>query len=64
VAAFAGAHLVVEKREQDGRVHTAVRAVEGDERTAEIARMLSGTASDTSLAHAAELLASAENGVC
>jgi DNA repair protein RecN (Recombination protein N) len=64
VAAFADAHLVVEKREKDGRVHTDVHTVAGDDRTAEIARMLSGTASDTSLAHARELLASAENAVC
>jgi DNA repair protein RecN (Recombination protein N) len=34
-----------------------VRPVSGEERVAEVARMLSGTASATSLAHARELLA-------
>lgn len=64
VAAFADAHLVVEKSESDGRVHTSVRTVSGTERVTEIARMLSGTASDTSLAHAEELLESAAGTVC
>jgi len=59
VAAFADAHLVVEKAEADGRVHTSVHTVSGADRVAEVARMLSGTASDTSLAHARELLDSA-----
>lgn len=59
VAAFADAHLVVEKAERDGRAHTSVRPVEGSERVAEVARMLSGTDSDASIAHARELLESA-----
>jgi DNA repair protein RecN (Recombination protein N) len=57
VAAFADAQLVVEKAEKDGRARTRVRPVSGEERVAEVARMLSGTASATSLAHARELLA-------
>jgi DNA repair protein RecN (Recombination protein N) len=57
VAAFADAQLVVEKGEEAGRASTAVRPVAGDARVAEIARMLSGSASDVSLAHARELLA-------
>jgi len=58
VAAFADAHFVVEKGEDAGRVHTEVRSVSGDERLGELARMLSGSATDLSVAHARELLAS------
>ena len=44
----------------DGRITASqVAAVEGEARLAELARMLSGTASDTALAHARELLADA-----
>ena len=35
---------------------TVLTPVEGDERVAEVARLLSGTATETSLAHARELL--------
>jgi DNA repair protein RecN (Recombination protein N) len=52
----------VEKDEEGGRARTRVRVAAGDERVAEIARMLSGSESDTSLAHARELLASAVSG--
>ncbi|MCR8669868.1 DNA repair protein RecN, partial [Agrococcus sp. HG114] len=56
VAAFAEHHVRVEKG-TDGRITASqVRLVEGDERLAELARMLSGSASDTALAHARELL--------
>ena len=58
VAAFADAQLVVEKAEDAGRAHTSVRAVAGGERVSEIARMLSGSDTDASRAHAEELLAS------
>jgi DNA repair protein RecN (Recombination protein N) len=58
VAAFADAHLVVEKAIEDGRARTGVRAVAGEERIGELARMLSGSETDTSLAHARELLSS------
>ena len=54
VAAFADTHFVVERI---GREAT-VRSVEGDERVAEIARMLGGIGeSDSGRDHAAELLA-------
>ena len=56
VAAFAEHHVRVEKG-TDGRVTASqVSRVEGEERLAELARMLSGTASETALAHARELL--------
>ncbi|SFR97141.1 DNA replication and repair protein RecN [Agrococcus baldri] len=59
VAAFAEHHVRVEKG-TDGRITASqVAAVEGEARLAELARMLSGTASDTALAHARELLADA-----
>jgi DNA repair protein RecN (Recombination protein N) len=58
VAAFADAHLVVEKSRAGGRDRTGVRTVAGEERIAELARMLSGSETDTSLAHARELLSS------
>jgi DNA repair protein RecN (Recombination protein N) len=61
VAAYADAQLVVEKADDAGRARTRVRAVAGDERVAEIARMLSGSDSAASLAHASELLASVES---
>ena len=57
VAAFADSHLVVEKSETGGRVRTGVRSVEAGERVTEIARMLSGSDTEASLAHARELLA-------
>lgn len=59
VAAYADRHLVVTKEERDGRSVTDVRPVEGADREAEIARMLSGGASESLLAHASELLAEA-----
>ncbi|MDZ4169118.1 MAG: DNA repair protein RecN [Coriobacteriia bacterium] len=59
VAAFADAHLVVRKLAQDEGVATTVVPVEGEDRVAEIARMLSGAVSDASRMHAAELLAQA-----
>lgn len=58
VAVFGDAHYVV--RKQDGPVpQTSLERVEGAERTDEVARLLSGTTTDASRAHAAELLASA-----
>jgi DNA repair protein RecN (Recombination protein N) len=60
VAAFADTHLVVDKSPDAGAGVTAtdIRAVEGDDRVRELARMLSGLAdSETGQAHARELLA-------
>jgi DNA repair protein RecN (Recombination protein N) len=56
VAAFATTHVVVQKVEESGRTLTKSRRVEGEERVSEIARMLSGAVTDTSVAHARELL--------
>ncbi len=60
VAAFADTHLVVDKSADTGAGVTAtdIRAVDGEDRVRELARMLSGLAdSDTGQAHARELLA-------
>jgi len=55
VAAFADRHLVVTR--SDGVVRASdVHQVDGDDRLAELARMLSGQDSPTARAHAAELL--------
>jgi DNA repair protein RecN (Recombination protein N) len=52
IAAKADRHFVVTKKKGTA----TVRPVEGDERVGELARMLSGTVGQTSLAHARELL--------
>jgi DNA repair protein RecN (Recombination protein N) len=60
VAAFADTHLVVDKSPDAaaGVTATDIRAVQGEDRVRELARMLSGLAdSDTGQAHARELLA-------
>ncbi len=57
VAACADQHLVVAKQLQQGTTLSSVSLVEGGQRVAEIARMLGGERlSDTSLAHAREML--------
>ncbi|HTT67716.1 MAG TPA: DNA repair protein RecN [Gemmatimonadales bacterium] len=57
VAAAAAQHLVVAKASAGGVAQTDVRAVEGQERVEEIARMLGGDASpETARKHATELL--------
>jgi len=58
IAAFAGTHLVVEKREDHGRTKTQIRVLDDRARTHEVARMLSGAkVTDTSLQHAAQMIA-------
>jgi len=60
VAVFADRHIVVEKHVSDESVSTSVRTVEGQDRLVEISRMLAGVESDAGLAHAEELLGSAQ----
>ena len=55
VAVLADAHYTVTKTAGD-TPETILTPVKGDERVAEVARLLSGTATETSLAHARELL--------
>ncbi|NHN55050.1 DNA repair protein RecN [Calidifontibacter sp. DB0510] len=57
VAAYADRHLVVHKQDDGHVTHSDVRAVEGEERVAELARMLGGGTGKAALAHARDLLA-------
>jgi len=57
VAAFADAHIVVEKQEEAGRTVASATGVEGEERLGELSRMLAGVGeSEHARSHAAELL--------
>ncbi|MGH9508310.1 MAG: DNA repair protein RecN [Terriglobales bacterium] len=57
IASFADLHYVVEKREAAGRTRTSVRLLKEQERTEELARMLSGAQlTETSRRHAQQLL--------
>ena len=42
IASIAGCHLLIEKSEADGRTESSVREITGEERTAEIARIIGG----------------------
>ncbi len=60
VAAFADAHLAVEKKQGDDDTVSEVRLLDGDGRLVEVARMLSGQPdSETARQHAKELVAEA-----
>ena len=56
IASKADRQYLVTKSESEGSVKTEIREVAGDERTEEIARMLSGDLTEASLGHARELL--------
>jgi DNA repair protein RecN (Recombination protein N) len=57
IAAFADQHFLVEKRERQGTTKTSVRLLDDEERTEEVARMLSGAKlTETSLRHAQQML--------
>jgi DNA repair protein RecN (Recombination protein N) len=57
IAAFADQHFLVEKSESQGRTRTQIRQMKEEERTGEIARMISGaTVTETSLKHAEQML--------
>jgi DNA repair protein RecN (Recombination protein N) len=57
IATFADHHYVIEKKAWAGRTRTSIRAVVGDERTEEVARMLSGAKlTDTSRKHAEQMI--------
>jgi DNA repair protein RecN (Recombination protein N) len=57
IATFADHHYVIEKRESAGRAKTTVRHITGEERTEEVARMLSGAKlTDTSRKHAEQMI--------
>ncbi|GAC1430043.1 MAG: DNA repair protein RecN [Terriglobales bacterium] len=57
IATFADHHYLIEKKESGGRTRTNVRPISGEERTEEIARMLSGAKlTETSRKHAEQML--------
>jgi DNA repair protein RecN (Recombination protein N) len=57
IATFADHHYVIEKKQWGGRTRTSIRAVVGEERTEEVARMLSGAKlTDTSRKHAEHMI--------
>ena len=57
IATFADHHYVIEKKERSGRTRTTIRVVSGEERTEEVARMLSGAKlTDTSRKHAEQMI--------
>jgi len=57
IATFADQHYVIEKKDRNGRTRTSIRAVVGEERTEEVARMLSGAKlTDTSRKHAEQMI--------
>jgi len=57
IATFGDRHYVIEKKETGGRARTSIRAVTGEERTEEVARMLSGAKlTETSRKHAEQMI--------
>jgi DNA repair protein RecN (Recombination protein N) len=57
IATFADHHYLIEKRTTGGRTRTTVRLITGEERTEEVARMLSGAKlTDTSRRHAEQMI--------
>ena len=57
IASFADHHYLIEKHEAAGRTRTSVRLLNAEERTEEVARMLSGAKlTETSRQHAEQLL--------
>ena len=56
IASYADTHLKIEKKIKAKRTTVEVRKIEKDERTVEIARMLSGDSSEVSIKHAKEML--------
>jgi DNA repair protein RecN (Recombination protein N) len=59
IATFADHHYLIEKKASGGRTRTSVRHITGEERTEEVARMLSGAkVTESSLKHAEQMLKS------
>jgi DNA repair protein RecN (Recombination protein N) len=57
IATFGDRHYVLEKKESGGRSRTSIRRVRGEERTEEVARMLSGAKlTETSRKHAEQMI--------
>jgi DNA repair protein RecN (Recombination protein N) len=59
IATFGDHHYVIGKKELAGRTRTSIRCVTGEERTEEVARMLSGAKlTETSRKHAEQMIKS------
>ena len=57
IASFADQHYLIEKKESGGRTSTSVRQLDAQERTRELARMISGAKlTDASIKHAEQML--------
>jgi len=57
IATFADHHYLIEKKNSAGRTRTSIREITGEERTEEVARMLSGARlTDTSRKHAEQMI--------
>jgi len=57
IATFGDHHYVIEKKQSAGRARTSIRPVTGEERTEEVARMLSGAKlTETSRKHAEQMI--------
>jgi DNA repair protein RecN (Recombination protein N) len=57
IATFGDHHYVIEKKESAGRTRTSIREVTGEQRTEEVARMLSGARlTETSRKHAEQMI--------
>ncbi len=63
IAAFADRHLKIRKMVRGDRTTVAIGTIEKDERTEEVARMLSGGISDVSIRHAEEILKKARGSL-
>lgn len=62
IASMASTHIVIDKAEENGRTHTEVNIIEGEDRTREIARMISGVeVTDVTLSSAREMLSQARD---
>ena len=56
IASMGNVHLSIDKGQRNGRAYVEVKELSGQERMREIARMLSGKITESSMKHAKELL--------
>ena len=59
IAAFADRQFLIEKKEEEGRTYSCIRALEEEERAGELVRLLGGEQGGSALMHAEELLKNA-----
>ena len=61
IASYGNSHYYIEKQEVDGKTKTEVSKLGDKEREKEIARLISGNITESSLKHASEMLESGKN---